>query len=68
MTQPIYSTDTKKLLMQFMLEDIEYRKECQYMQELVALSKQHDNLQHTLVAFIDDANVDHFSLTGLTNN
>jgi hypothetical protein len=68
MTQPAYSPDTKKLLMQYLLEDIEYRKECRYMQELVHISKQDDTMQATLAIFIDDAAVHHFSLTGLTHN
>jgi hypothetical protein len=56
------STESKKLMFQFLLQEIEYHKECQYMEELVAISKEDKTLQHTLVAFMDDSEIDHFSL------
>ena len=68
MTQLFSTPDTKKILFQFLLQEIEYRNECQNMQDLIAYSKENDVLQYTLGTFIEDAMVDHFSLSGIIEN
>lgn len=54
------STETKKLLFSFILENIDYHKRCLYMQEIISLGKEDDIWRRALIAFLD-APVNNFS-------
>jgi hypothetical protein len=50
----IYSSKaTKKLALRFILENIDYRKKCLYLQEIVSLSRINDVWRQALAAFFD---------------
>lgn len=47
------SKATKELLFSFILENLEYRKKCLYLQEIVSLGKADNIWQKALLAFFD---------------
>jgi hypothetical protein len=64
----IYSTDaTKKLALRYLLENIDYRKRCLYLQEIISLGKTNDLWRQALVAFLSTP-VDIFTLKGFSRN
>jgi hypothetical protein len=49
-----YSSElTKKLALQFILENIEYRKKAIFLQEIISMSKLNDVWRQALAAFFD---------------
>ncbi|HEV7783372.1 MAG TPA: hypothetical protein VGO58_18985 [Chitinophagaceae bacterium] len=48
-----YSNAAKKLVLQFILENIDYRKKCAYLQEIISLGKINDTWRQTLSLFFD---------------
>jgi hypothetical protein len=49
-----YSSElTKKLTLQFILENIEHRKKCLFLQEIISMSKINDVWRQALAAFFD---------------
>jgi hypothetical protein len=44
---------TKKLALRFILENIDYRKRCLYLQEIISLGKANDVWRQALAAFFD---------------
>ncbi|MEI9911561.1 MAG: hypothetical protein WDO71_19045 [Bacteroidota bacterium] len=44
---------TKKLTLTFILENIEYRKKCLFLQEIISMSKENEIWRHALAAFFD---------------
>ncbi|HEY6503831.1 MAG TPA: hypothetical protein VIZ28_07655 [Chitinophagaceae bacterium] len=52
---------TKKLALNFILENIDHRKRCLYLQEIIALGKENDIWRKALVSFLDTpANISSF--------
>jgi hypothetical protein len=47
------STVTKKLALKFILDNIEYRKRCIGLQDIVFLSKKYDLWRKALITFFD---------------
>jgi hypothetical protein len=43
----------KKLALQFILENIDYRKRCLFLQEIISLSKVNDTWRQALSVFFD---------------
>jgi hypothetical protein len=51
---PIYSSKaSKKLVLRFILENIDYRKRSLYLQEIISLGKINDVWRRALAAFFD---------------
>jgi len=51
---PIYSSQaTKELTVQFVLENIDYRKRCLYLQEIISMGRENDVWRQALTAFFD---------------
>lgn len=49
-----YSSElTKKLALQLILENIEYRKKCLFLQEIISMSKINDIWRQALAVFFD---------------
>jgi hypothetical protein len=49
-----YSPDvSKKLVLKFILNDIEYKKRCLYLQEIIAIGKKKEIWRRALAAFFD---------------
>lgn len=53
MTRTFSSQITKKLVIRFILENIDYRKRCLYLQEIIALGKADAVWLKALAAFFD---------------
>jgi hypothetical protein len=47
------STVTKKLALKFILDNIDYRKKCIGLQDIVFLSKKYDIWRQALITFFD---------------
>lgn len=44
---------TKKLAVQFLMDNIDYRKRCLYLQEIISMSRVNDVWRKALMAFFD---------------
>jgi hypothetical protein len=53
MTRTNSTQTTKKLALRFVLENIDYRKRCLYLQEIISLGKVNDVWRKALSAFFD---------------
>ncbi|MEO7923767.1 MAG: hypothetical protein ABIR30_08810 [Chitinophagaceae bacterium] len=53
MTRTYSSVATKKLALRFILENIDYRKRCLYLQEIISLGKINNEWQRALAVFFD---------------
>lgn len=53
MTSVYYSHTTKKLALKFILENIDYRKRCLYLQDIISLGKANKVWRQALFAFFD---------------
>jgi hypothetical protein len=53
MTGTYSSEATKKLAFRFILENIDYRKRCLYLQEIISLGKIDDVWRKALAVFLD---------------
>ncbi len=50
----IYASDaTKKLALRYLLENIDYRKRCMYLQEIISLGRVNDIWRQALTAFLN---------------
>jgi hypothetical protein len=50
----VHSSDvTKKLVFRLVLDNIDYRKKCLYLQEIISLGKINDVWRRALAAFFD---------------
>lgn len=50
----IYSSNaTKKLVLRFVLDNIDYRKRCMYLQEIISMGKIKDIWRQALISFLD---------------
>ena len=47
------SSVAKKLALRFILENIDYRKKCLYLQEIISLGKVNDTWRAALAVFFD---------------
>jgi hypothetical protein len=61
------SEASKKLALRFILENIDYRKRCLYLQEIILLSKINDTWRQALAVFFD-APINNLSLKVFSNN
>jgi hypothetical protein len=51
----LYSCNvSKKLVLKFILEHIEYRKRCLYLQEIIAMGKRHEIWRRALASFFEE--------------
>ena len=62
------SLETKRLLLQFIIREINYEKECKKMMEFVHLSKKNSSIHATLSDFFEDSVVNDFPLTDHVEN
>jgi hypothetical protein len=62
------SIETKKLLLQFIIREINYEKECKKMMEVVHISKKNSSIHATLADFFEDSVVNDFPLTDNVEN
>lgn len=44
---------TKELAVRFVLENIDYRKRCLYLQEIISMGRENDVWRQALTAFLD---------------
>ncbi|HKB43942.1 MAG TPA: hypothetical protein VKC90_06125 [Chitinophagaceae bacterium] len=58
---------TKKLAFRFILENIEYRKRCLYLQEIISLGKVNNVWRQALALFFD-CSIDNFSPKAFSKN
>ena len=64
----IYSTDeTKRLALRYLLENIDYRRRCLYLQEIISLGRENYVWHQALLAYLNTP-VDNFSLRKVCNN
>ena len=47
------SQTTKELAVRFVLENIDYRKRCLYLEEIISMGKENDIWRQALTAFLD---------------
>jgi len=47
------SQTTKELAVRFVLENIDYRKRCLYLQEIISMGRENDVWRQALSAFLD---------------
>lgn len=47
------SQTTKELAVRFVLENIDYRKRCLYLQEIISMGRENDVWRQALTAFLD---------------
>lgn len=62
------SIESKKLLLHFIIREINHEKECKKMMEIIQLSKRNSSIHETLAAFLEDSVTNEFSLTDLVVN
>lgn len=55
---------TRKLLLQFVLQEISYKKESKCLNEIISLSKVDKTFSYSLMIFFNSFVIDSFSLTG----
>lgn len=67
MNQTFSSPATKKLALKFILDNIEYRKKCQYLQEIILLGKIDEVWIRVLNTFLNTTPV-RFSLQSCSRN
>jgi hypothetical protein len=60
--------EMKTLLQQFVMEEMNYAKECKKLHELIVLSKKTDEFHQTLTAFLRESLIENFSIQGLIIN
>jgi hypothetical protein len=64
----IYSSDVrKKLVVRFILDNIDYRKRCLYLQDIISMGKIKDVWRQALVSFLDTP-LDDLSLKVFSKN
>ena len=64
----IYSSDeTKRLALRYLLENIDYRRRCLYLQEIISLGRKNDVWRQALTAYLNTP-VDKFSLRKVCKN
>jgi hypothetical protein len=61
------SETSKKLVMRFILENIEYRKRCLYLQEIISLGRTKDVWRQALVSYFDSP-MNQLSVTDFSEN
>ncbi len=62
-----YTNTAKKLVLQFILENIDYRKRCAYLQEIISLGKINDTWRQNLALFFDTP-LQYASLSAFSKN
>jgi hypothetical protein len=67
MTGTHSSETTNQLLLLFIFENIDYRKRCLFLQEIISLSKVNDIWRQALAAFFDPSD-NNFSLNAFSKN
>lgn len=67
MTRLFSSEASKKLVLRYILENIDYRKRCLYLQEIISLSKLKDVWRKALISYFDSPLNEH-SLTAFSKN
>ena len=68
MTSVKTSIESKKLLLQFIIREINHEKECKKMMEIIQLSKRSSSIHETLASFLEDSVMNEFSLDDLVVN
>lgn len=58
---------TKKLVLHFIMENIDYRKRCLYLQEIISMSRANDVWRRALTTFFD-APVNRYSFRAFSKN
>ena len=65
---PAYSSQTtKELAVRFVLDNIDYRKRCLYLQEIISMGRENDVWRQALTAFFDTSPTK-FSLKAFSKN
>jgi len=67
MTRLFSSETSKKLALRFVLENIDYRKRCLYLQEIISLSKLKDVWRKALLSYFDSP-LNDYSLRAFSKN
>jgi hypothetical protein len=62
------SIETKKLLLQFIIREINHEKECKRLAEFVQLGKGNKSIHETLVDFFEDSVVHDFPISDGVDN
>ena len=68
MVYPYFSPASKKLVFQFIMEHIDYRKRCLYLQEIISMGKINDVWRRALMTFFDNTNEGPESLKSFSVN
>ena len=68
MTSVKTSIESKKLLLHFIIREINHEKECKKMMEIIQLSKRNSSIHETLASFLEDSVTNEVSLTDLVVN
>ena len=55
MTVIVSSDATKKLLLQYIIENIEYRKRCLYLQDIINMGRENNIWHRALIDFFNDS-------------
>jgi len=61
------SKTTKELAVRFVLENIDYRKRCLYLQEIISMGRENDVWRQALTAFLDTP-PNRFSIKAFSKN
>jgi len=67
MTRITSTNDAKKLVLRFIMDNIDYRKRSLYLQEIIGLSRVNDTWRRALAAFFDTP-ATNFSLKTFSKN
>ena len=67
MTRVYSSSVTKKLALRFILDNIDYRKKCLYLQEIISMGRKNDEWRKALATFFDTP-MARFSIKTLNKN
>jgi len=67
MTRLYSSEASKKLVLRYILDNIDYRKRCLYLQEIISLSKLKDVWRKALISYFDSPLNEH-SLIAFSKN
>ena len=68
MTSVKTSIESKKLLLQFIIREINHEKESKKMMEIIQLSKRNSSIHETLASFLEDSVTNDFSLNDHLEN
>ena len=67
MTRIYTSQAAKKLALKYILENIDYRKRCLYLQEIISMGRENDLWRQALTAFFETP-IENLSLSTFSKN